>query len=104
LTNDQVANSNILGLSSTVFVRLIAGYLCDEFGPRITMAIILLLGAAPTACAFLVKDATGFYLVRFCIGILGGSFVPCQVWTTAFYDKSVVGTANALAGGTIFRI
>lgn len=31
--------------------------------------------------------------------MLGASFVPCQVWSTGFYDKSVVGTANALAGG-----
>ena len=63
------------------------------------MAVILLFGAIPTACSVFIKDATGLYFVRFFIGILGGSFVPCQVWTTAFYDKSVVGTANALAGG-----
>jgi len=25
--------------------------------------------------------------------------VPCQVWCTAWFDKNVVGTANALAGG-----
>jgi NNP family nitrate/nitrite transporter-like MFS transporter len=37
--------------------------------------------------------------LRFFIGILGGSFVPCQVWSTGFFDKNVVGTANALAGG-----
>ena len=38
-------------------------------------------------------------VLRFFIGILGGSFVPCQVWTTAFYDNHVVGTANALTAG-----
>lgn len=38
-------------------------------------------------------------MLRFFIGILGGSFVPCQVWTTAFYDNHVVGTANALTAG-----
>ena len=32
-------------------------------------------------------------------GILGGTFVPCQAWTTAFYDTKVVGRANALVGG-----
>lgn len=32
-------------------------------------------------------------------GILGATFVPCQAWTTAFFDKKVVGTANALVGG-----
>lgn len=38
-------------------------------------------------------------IVRFFIGILGASFVPCQVWTTAFFDKNVVGSANALTAG-----
>lgn len=44
-------------------------------------------------------NASGLYALRFFIGILGGSFVPCQVWTTGFFDKNVVGTANALTGG-----
>ncbi|KAL9618869.1 MAG: hypothetical protein Q9160_006459 [Pyrenula sp. 1 TL-2023] len=36
---------------------------------------------------------------RFFVGILGGSFVPCQVWSTGFFDKSVVGTSNAITAG-----
>ncbi len=32
-------------------------------------------------------------------GILGATFVPCQAWTTAFFDTNVVGRANALVGG-----
>lgn len=38
-------------------------------------------------------------VLRFFIGILGGSFVPCQVWTTGFFDKNIVGTANSLTAG-----
>lgn len=37
--------------------------------------------------------------LRFFIGILGGSFVPCQVWSTGFFDKNVVGSANAFTAG-----
>ena len=37
--------------------------------------------------------------MRFFVGILGGSFIPCQVWTTGFFDKSIVGTANSFAAG-----
>lgn len=44
-------------------------------------------------------NAAGLYALRFFIGILGGSFVPCQVWTTGFFDKNIVGTANAITGG-----
>lgn len=37
--------------------------------------------------------------VRFFVGILGGSFVPCQVWSTGFFDKNIVGTSNAFVAG-----
>lgn len=84
---------------AALIVRLIAGSLCDKFGARWTFAGILLLGAIPTALAGTVKTHQGIIVVRFFIGILGGSFIPCQVWTTGFFDKSVVGTANSLAAG-----
>lgn len=95
----EVANSNIIALTATLIVRLIAGPLCDHIGPRLTFAACLLAGAVPTFLAGLVTNASGIYALRFFIGILGGSFVPCQVWTTGFFDKNIVGTANALAGG-----
>lgn len=63
------------------------------------LAGCLLLGALPIGFAPLVQTANGLYASRFFIGILGGSFVPCLVWTTGFFDKNVVGTANAFAGG-----
>jgi NNP family nitrate/nitrite transporter-like MFS transporter len=69
------------------------------FGPRKVFGGILLLGALPIGLAPLVQNASGLYASRFFIGILGGSFVPCMVWSTGFFDKNVVGTANALTGG-----
>ncbi|KAF2100115.1 nitrate transporter [Rhizodiscina lignyota] len=99
LSQAEVANSNIIGLTATLLIRLIAGPACDRFGPRWTFAGCLLAGAIPTFCAGGVTNAAGLYALRFFIGILGGAFVPCQVWTTGFFDKSVVGTANALTGG-----
>ena len=99
LTQADVANSNILGLVSTLIVRLGAGAACDRFGPRWTFAAILLAGAIPTALAGTVTTPAGLIALRFFVGILGGSFIPCQVWTTGFFDKKVVGTANSLAAG-----
>lgn len=63
------------------------------------MASLLVIGAIPSGLAGTITSARGLYIVRFFIGILGGTFVPCQAWTTAFFDKKVVGTANALVGG-----
>lgn len=80
-------------------MRFVAGPACDRFGPRHVFAGTLLIGSIPLGLAPLVHDAQGLYISRFFIGILGGSFVPCQVWSTGFFDKNVVGTANALTGG-----
>ena len=99
LTQADIANSNILSLVSTLIVRLAAGSACDRFGPRWTFAAILLTGAIPTALAGTATTPAGLIILRFFIGILGGSFIPCQVWTTGFFDKTVVGTANALTAG-----
>ena len=99
LTQNEIANSNVISLVATMLVRLVAGPLCDRFGARWTFAGILLVGAIPTALAGTVSTPQGLITVRFFVGILGGSFIPCQVWTTGFFDKNVVGTANALAAG-----
>ncbi|KAL6705428.1 hypothetical protein ACN47E_006693 [Coniothyrium glycines] len=99
LSQNEIANSNIIALTATMLVRFIAGPMCDNFGPRITFASLLFMGAIPTALAGTAHNAMGLYFIRFFVGILGGTFVPCQVWTTGFYDKNIVGTANALVGG-----
>lgn len=99
LSQKEVANSNIVSLVATLVVRFIAGPLCDRFGPRKVFAGLLLTGAIPTALAGTVKNATGLITLRFFVGILGGTFVPCQVWSMQFFDKNVVGSANALIGG-----
>ena len=85
--------------AGSLLVRVVAGPLCDLFGPRKVFGALLLLGAIPTGLAPLIHTAAGLYVVRFFMGILGGSFVPCQVWTTAFFDKNIVGSANAMTGG-----
>jgi NNP family nitrate/nitrite transporter-like MFS transporter len=99
MSQNEYANSNIMSLTGTLVIRLMAGPLCDRFGPRLIFAGCLLAGAIPTAMAGLVTTPTGIIVLRFFIGVLGASFVPCQVWSTGFFDKNVVGTANGLAGG-----
>lgn len=92
-------NSNILGLVGTLIIRLISGPLCDRFGPRKVFAGVLIIGAFPTFCAGGITNPMGLIALRFFLGLIGGSFVPCQVWSTGFFDKNVVGTANALTAG-----
>lgn len=95
----QVANSNIVSLVATLLLRFATGPLCDLFGARRVFVGLLLVGCLPVGLAPLVRSAGGLYTARFFLGVLGATFVPCQVWCTGFFDKNVVGTANALAGG-----
>jgi NNP family nitrate/nitrite transporter-like MFS transporter len=88
-----------VSLASTFFLRFLSGPLCDQFGSRRVFAGLILVGCIPIGLAPLVHDAQTLYVSRFFIGVLGATFVPCQVWCTGFFDKNVVGTANALAGG-----
>jgi len=99
LSQDEIANSNIVALVATLVVRANVGPLCDRFGPRYVFAGILLCGAIPTGLAGTISSPAGLLVIRFFIGILGATFVPCQVWSTGFYDKKVVGAANAISAG-----
>ncbi|SPN99288.1 related to nitrate transporter CrnA [Cephalotrichum gorgonifer] len=99
MTQTEVATSNIVALVATLLVRLVAGSLCDRYGPRYVFAGLLFCGSIPTALVPTLKNANGLIAIRFFVGILGGTLVPCQVWCTGFFDKNVIGTANALAGG-----
>ena len=99
LTNVDIANANIVSLCATFIVRIVSGPLCDRFGPRKVMVGLMVLGAIPSALAGTAHDAGSLMAIRFFVGILGGTFVPCQVWCTGFFDKNCVGRANALAAG-----
>ena len=65
MTQEDVANSNIVALLATLLVRLIAGPLCDRFGPRLVFVGLLLCGAIPTAMAGLVTTPKGLIALRF---------------------------------------
>ena len=99
LTHSQIANSNIIGLLATFLVRLVVGPLCDRYGPRYVMIGCLVLGAIPTAFTPLIRNSTDLVIIRFFVGILGGTFVPCQVWTNQFFDANIIGLSNGLAAG-----
>lgn len=99
LTQAQIANSNIIALLATLLVRLIVGPLCDRYGPRYVKIGCLLIGAIPTALTPLISNASGLIIIRFFLGILGETFIPCQVWTSQFFDKNIIGLTNALAAG-----
>jgi len=99
LTSIDIANNNIAGLCATLLARVALGPIVDKIGPRYSMILVLIIGSIPTAMIPLVKNVSGLHAIRFFIGLLGGSFIPCQLWTISFFDKSIIGLANSLVGG-----
>uniref|UniRef100_A0A7S3L298 Nitrate/nitrite transporter n=1 Tax=Amphora coffeiformis TaxID=265554 RepID=A0A7S3L298_9STRA len=99
-TRQEIFLSSVLAVLSSGFARIVIGPLNEAYGPRWVMACTLVAAAIPTALAgWLLRSTTSLYLLRFCIGIAGSSFVTCQYWTLSMFTHEIAGTANALAAG-----
>jgi MFS transporter, NNP family, nitrate/nitrite transporter len=99
LTKAQVGNITIASVSATIIARLVIGRLCDTLGPRLSYTILLLIGAIPVMGIGLSNSYESFLIFRLIIGVIGASFVITQFHTSVMFAPSVVGTANAVAGG-----
>lgn len=99
LTLDQIGNANIVSVATTIVTRLCMGVVCDTLGARKGLAFLLLMTCPGIIGIMCVKESIGFTVCRGIIGCSLASFVACQVWCTQQFSKSVVGAANATAGG-----
>mmetsp|Transcript_50238 Transcript_50238/g.108869 ORF Transcript_50238/g.108869 Transcript_50238/m.108869 type:complete len:614 (+) Transcript_50238:37-1878(+) len=99
LTKTDIQNANIASVAGTIGMRLISGWLCEKFGARKAFVFILMLAVPGIIGIAFTFSATGFILCRFIIGLGLASFVTCQVWCSQLFNKSIVGAANATAGG-----
>lgn len=99
LTPQQAWSSNISSVAGTIFMRFLLGPMCDKFGARILMGLVLMGASIPCALTGVVTSPFSLILLRFFIGLGGSTFVMCQYWSTSMFTKEVVGTANALVGG-----
>ena len=99
LTRPQLQAGGIASVTSNIICRFLMGVVCDKMGPRKGLAFLLLITAPAILGMMFVQDAAGFIACRAVIGMSLASFVACQVWCTQMFSKSIVGVANATAGG-----
>lgn len=99
LSKEQIGNIVIASVAVTVVARIAIGKLCDTWGPRKTYAALMGICSVPVMTVGLVHSYEGFLLFRLAIGVIGASFVITQFHTSVMFDKKIVGTANAVAGG-----
>lgn len=99
LTKTQIGNTIIASVAITIIARLVIGWLCDRYGPRLTYTWLLILGSLPVMGIGLAHDYTSFLLFRLAIGAIGASFVITQYHTSVMFAPNCVGTANATSAG-----
>lgn len=99
ITTDQIVTTNMVAVASTIFMRLLVGWLCDKIGPRITYSWLLVLGSIPVMLVGLADSYEQFLIARMFIGAIGASFVITQFHTSVMFAPNVVGTANATTAG-----
>lgn len=99
LSNDQLWISTMCSDLATIMTRFIVGPMCDAYGARIPMAVVLCAASIPTALTGTINSFAGLCLVRFFVGIAGSSFVMAQYWTSRMFSRDIIGGANALVAG-----
>eukprot|EP00979_Chaetoceros_neogracilis_P013616 scaffold3947_cov222-Chaetoceros_neogracile.AAC.6 len=99
ISKQDIWTSNICSVAGTIVMRFVLGPLCDKYGARTLMGLVLMGASIPCALIGLVNSAASLAITRFFIGLGGSTFVMCQYWSTSMFSKEIVGTANALVGG-----
>ena len=84
LSTQQIWTTNIAAVAFDVCMRFVFGALCDKYGARIPMGVVLMLASIPTALIGLVNSFAGLVCIRLFIGLAGSTFVMCQCWTTRY--------------------
>jgi NNP family nitrate/nitrite transporter-like MFS transporter len=99
MTRSEIQLGNIASVTSNIICRFIMGVVCDKMGPRRGMAFVLVITMPGIIGIAFANSAAVFITCRAVIGMSLASFVACQVWCTQMFSKSIVGVANATAGG-----
>jgi len=99
LTLDEISLSGNLAVTGTILMRVLAGPLCDKLGARKTFMLLLAIALPGMALIMASESATPFIIGRIIVGLSLATFVTCQVWCSQFFERRIVGTVNATAGG-----
>ena len=93
------ADANIASVAGTIVFRFMMGTICDKFGPRRGLALLLVMTCPAIIGIAFVSGPVGFIVCRCIIGCSLASFVACQVWCSQHFSKSVIGIVNGTSGG-----
>ena len=100
ITIQDIWMSNMWSMVGTIFLRILLGPLCDQYGARGMLTGLLAFCSVPLGLSgLLIQNSWTLFLVRFWIGCVGGTLVPAQYWITSHFVREVCGMAMAIGAG-----
>lgn len=75
LSNIAIYDSSVTAAIGTLTSRVLIGPLCDRFGARICIVVVLTFASIVTPMIGLAKNHQDLKVIRFFIGFAGGIFV-----------------------------
>ena len=99
LSSEQIKTLLILNVALTIPARIIIGMVTDQYGPRKTYSLLLLLCSIPCAMFALADTFEQLALARFLLGFIGAGFVIGIRLVSEWFPANQLGTAEGIFGG-----
>jgi len=99
LSESQLWTSAMCAIAGAFISRFFVGFVCQRYGPRIPFAALIVFSSIPTALQGAVYTANQFYIVRFFVGIGGGSFVASEFWLNNMFKRELAARVNGFSNG-----
>jgi len=99
LDSAQIKTLLILNVALTIPARIIIGMVTDQYGPRKTYSLLLLVCSIPCAMFAMADSFEQLALARFLLGFIGAGFVIGIRLVSEWFPASQLGTAEGIYGG-----
>ena len=99
LSKEQIKTLLILNVALTIPARIFIGMATDQYGPRKTFSLLLLLCSIPCAMFALSTSFEQLALARFLLGFIGAGFVIGIRLVSEWFPANQLGTAEGIYGG-----
>ena len=99
LTSEEIKTLLILNVALTIPARIFIGMATDQYGPRKTFSLLLLLCSIPCVMFALSDNFEELALARFLLGFIGAGFVIGIRLVSEWFPANQLGTAEGIYGG-----
>jgi NNP family nitrate/nitrite transporter-like MFS transporter len=99
LSKEEIKTLLILNVALTIPARIFIGMATDQYGPRKTFSLLLLICSIPCGMFALSTDFEQLALARFLLGFIGAGFVVGIRLVSEWFPANQLGTAEGIYGG-----